>query len=76
MSELYKKIAQEAAITCGEIGLNDAWIWEKTYADLIVKECIRIIKYGITRDGANTEKYKRSFQHITDIETAFGIKKE
>lgn len=76
MSELYKKVAHEAFEVCCDLKSNEAWVWEKVYADLLIKECIRIIKYGITRDGANTEKYKRSFQHIADIENAFGIKKE
>ena len=29
------------------------------FAELIVRECIRTIQMGITRDGHNTEKYMR-----------------
>ena len=43
------------------------------FFDLIVRECIRTIQMGITRDGQNTEKYLRSMKHLKDIKEQFGI---
>lgn len=43
------------------------------FAELIVQECILIVKMGITRDGNNTEKYLRSMEHIRQIEKHFGV---
>lgn len=43
------------------------------FAELIVRECIRTIQMGITRDGHDTEKYLRSVKHIKQIKKHFGV---
>lgn len=39
------------------------------HPNLVIDECIKIIKLGMTRDGHNTPQYKQSIRHIKDLES-------
>ena len=39
------------------------------HPNLVIDECIKIIKVGMTRDGHNTPQYKQSIRHIKDLES-------
>lgn len=46
MNNLYKDLYNQAVALCIEQGSNEAWLWEKKYAELIVKECISVSPSG------------------------------
>lgn len=78
MNEQIEKLAEQAASNYTQnfkweyLPEIDKQILEK-FAELIVKECIRTIQLGITRDVQTTEKYLRSMRHIKDIKEHFGV---
>lgn len=42
MNDLYKDLYYQAVEWCVSQGSDEAWAWEKKYAELIVKECMRV----------------------------------
>ena len=40
MNDKFKELASLATEYCIEKGVNDAWIWEQKYAELIIRECM------------------------------------
>jgi len=77
MNERIKELAEQAKDYADYYSmLSDSAeqeIFTEKFALLIVRECIRTIQMGITRDGHNTEKYLRSMKHLKDIKEHFGV---
>lgn len=40
MNDKYKSLNYQATDICIEQYIQGAWAWEKTYAELIIKECL------------------------------------
>jgi hypothetical protein len=76
MNERIRELAEQARMYALTLenrvdDCND--VFEKKFAELIVRECILTIQRGITRDGHETEKYIRSMTHIKQIKQHFGV---
>jgi hypothetical protein len=46
MNNLYKDLYSKAVEWCVSQGSDEAWSWEKKYAELIVEECISVSPSG------------------------------
>ena len=80
MNQRIKELLSEARLFCYDDGtvslLGETYVGQpeiQRFAELIVRECIRTIQMGITRDGHNTEQYLRSVKHIKQIREHFGV---
>jgi hypothetical protein len=56
MNNKYKSLNYQATDICIEKGFQGAWTWEKTYAELIIKECLSQMS-----DYLEKERVKKHF---------------
>lgn len=42
MNNIYKDLYTQAVNWCVTQRCNEAWLWEKKYAELIIKECMKV----------------------------------
>ena len=42
MNNLYKDLYKQSITLCIKQGSNEDWAWEKKYAELIVRECMKV----------------------------------
>lgn len=71
--ELLQKLYSEAVEKCVKIsnttdGASQAWLWEEKFAELIVNECVKLMRtkdYSYTADPI--------FEASCDIQERFGI---
>lgn len=69
LSERVRELMVEAGYAAPELAVR-----AQKLASLLIDDCIRVIQYGITRDGNRTPQYLRSKQHINDLTEHFGVK--
>lgn len=56
----------------GETIEADSWSVAEKFAELIVRECIRVVQYDIIRNGSTPEN-ERSWKHVAALKQHFGV---
>lgn len=83
--KLYQESVDDCIDFCNNTGINQAWLWEEKFAELLLNECINIVieqkkwvedqeVFNPRDEFWNRARIQQS-QHIVDkIKTHFGVK--
>lgn len=69
MSEIYKKLAKQATTYCIHLGESLPWVWEEKFAELVVKECLKV-----ATDYEYNEDADPQYEIVYRIKEHFGVK--
>jgi hypothetical protein len=74
MNDVYKDIVIQASSRCRQIGQNEAWLWERTLTELLLKEVIDVIESDrVSGMPGSTEYDLGMLRSIAMVKQHFGL---
>lgn len=77
MNERIKALAYQADKECVDAGLNQAWEWEKRFAELIILECEKVSKNPKWYSESPSDGWRNPIKYVCRaFKEHFGFKDE